>query len=107
MIAAVVGLVAAYAVVVLVLRARPTGRLAAADRSALVRAAVDAVVVLALVRAVAPPPGIWSWLWVAAAGAVGVGVARAALRWPHLPAGRVLPTAAYVALGALVVAAAA
>ena len=105
MIAALVDLVAAYAVVVLLLRARSTGRQAAADRATLVRAAVDAVVVLALVRAVAPPPGLWSWLWVAAAGVVGVGVARAALRWPHLPAGLVPPTAAYLVLGALVVAA--
>jgi hypothetical protein len=104
-IAAAVGLVGAYAVGVLLLRARSTGRLAAVDRAALVRAAVDAVVVLALVRAVAPPPGSWSWVWVVAAGLVGVGVARAALRWPHLPAGRVLPTAAYLVLGALVVAA--
>ena len=38
------------------------------------------------------------------AGVDGVGVARAALRWPHLPAGLVLPTAAYLVLGALVVA---
>jgi len=103
-IAAVVGVVGAYAVVVLLVRTRSTGRLAAADRAALVRAAVDAVVVLALVRAVAPPPGIWSWVWVVAAGVVGFGVARAALRWPHLPPGRVLPTAGYVALGALVLA---
>lgn len=105
MIAAVAGAVGAYAVVVLLLRTRSTGRLAAADRAALVRAAVDAVVVLALVRALAPPPGIWTWVWVVAAGVVGIGVALAALRWPHLPAGRVLPTAAYLALGALVVAA--
>jgi len=103
-IAAVVGMFGAYAVGVLLLRARSIGRLAAADRAALVRAAVDAVVVLALVRAVAPPPGIWSWVWVVAAGVVGFGVARAALRWPHLPPGRVLPTAGYVALGALVLA---
>jgi hypothetical protein len=103
-IAAVVGVVGAYAVVVLLLRTRSTERLAAADRAALVRAAVDAVVVLALVRAVAPPPGIWSWVWVVVAGVVGFGVARAALRWPHLPPGRVLPTAGYVALGALVLA---
>jgi hypothetical protein len=102
-IAAMAGLVALYAVVALLLRARPTGRWVAGDRSALVRAAVDAVVLLALVRAVAPPPGPWSWAWVAAAGVVGLGVARAALRWPHLPTGRALPTAAYVALGALVV----
>jgi len=95
-IAVVVGLVGAYAVGVLLLRARSTGRLAAVDRAALVRAAVDAV---------APPPGAWSWVWVVAAGVVGFGVARAALRWPHLPAGRVLPTAAYLVLGALVVAA--
>jgi hypothetical protein len=40
-----------------------------------------------------------------AADVVGVGVARAARRWPHLPAGRVLPTTAYLALGALVLAA--
>jgi len=81
------GLVAAYAVVALLLRARPAGRWAATDRSALVRATVDAVVLLALVRAVAPPPGLWSWAWVAAAGVVGLGVARAALRWPRLQPG--------------------
>jgi hypothetical protein len=102
-IAAMAGLVAGYAVVALLLRARPTGRWAAGDRFALVRAVVDAVVLLAVVRAVAPPPGLWSWAWVAAAGVVGLGVARAALRWSHLPTGRALPTAAYVALGALVV----
>jgi hypothetical protein len=102
-IAAIAGLVAGYAVVALLLRARQVGRWAAGDRFALVRAAVDAVVLLALVRAVAPPPGLWSWAWVAAAGVVGLGVARAALRWSHLPTGRALPTAAYVALGALVV----
>jgi hypothetical protein len=102
-IAAVAELVAGYAVVALLLRARPNGRWAARDRFALVRAAVDAVVLLAVVRAVAPPPGLWSWVWVAAVGVAGVGVARAALRWPHLPAGRVLPSAAYVGLGALVV----
>ena len=67
--------------------------------------AVDAVVLLALVRAVAPPPGLWSWAWVAAAGVVGLGVAHAALRWSQLPTGRALPTAAYAVLGALVVAA--
>lgn len=105
MIAAVAWSVAGWAVVVLLLRARPTGRWAAGDRAGLVRAAVDAVVVLAVVRAVAPPPGAWSWAWVAAAGVVGLGVARTALRWPHLPTGRALPTACYVAMGALAVAA--
>ena len=103
MIAAVAGLVAVYAVVVLLLRARASGRWAASDRAALVRPAVDAVVLLALVRALAPPPDSWSWVWVAAAGVVGLGVAGAALRWPRLPTGRALPTAAYVVLGALVV----
>jgi hypothetical protein len=105
MIAAVAGLVAVYAVAMLLLRVRASGRWAATHRAALVRSAVDAVVVLALVRAVAPPPGPWSWAWVAAAGAVGVGVAGVVLRWPHLPAGRTLPTAGYVVLGALLVAA--
>jgi hypothetical protein len=100
MIAAVAGLAAVYAVAMLLLRVRASGRWAATHRAALVRPAVDAVVVLALV-----PPGPWSWAWVAAAGAVGVGVAGVVLRWPHLPVGRTLPTAGYVVLGALLVAA--
>jgi hypothetical protein len=59
-------------------------RFAAPDRYVLVGSTVEAVVVLAAVRAVAPPPVPLSWLWVAAAGAVGFGIAGAVLRWPTL-----------------------
>jgi hypothetical protein len=79
----VVLVVAAAVVTAQVLRAWSV-RFAARDRYALVSATVDAVVVLAAVRAVAPPPVALSWLWVAAAGAVGFGVAGAILRWPAL-----------------------
>ena len=65
----------------------------------------DAVVALALVRALAPPPGPGVWLWVAAALAVGVGVAGLVLRWRTLPAeGRRWTSVAYGGVGlALVV----
>ncbi len=104
MTAAVAWAVAVYAVVLLVLRVRTTGRFAADDRAVVVRAAVDAVVVLALVRAVAPPPGVGAWAWVLAAGAVGGAVAGAVSRWPRLRAGRGVSTAGYAVVGALVVA---
>ncbi|OZM82768.1 hypothetical protein CFP66_08765 [Pseudonocardia sp. MH-G8] len=59
-------------------------RFAAPDRYVLVSAGVEAVVALAAVRAVAPPPVPLSWLWVVAVGAVGFGLAGAVLRWPTL-----------------------
>jgi len=58
------------------------------SRDQVVRSGVDAVVLLALVRALFPPPGWASWLWVAAVVAVGVGVAGLVARWPRLPASR-------------------
>lgn len=57
------------------------------DRDRLVRSAVDAVVMLAAVRALFPPPGWGSWLWVAAVVATGVGVAGAVVRWRRLASG--------------------
>jgi hypothetical protein len=67
-----------------VLRAWSQGAFAAPDRYALVSSTVDAVVVLALVRAVMPPPGLLSWAWVIAAVGVGIGFAGVILRWPTL-----------------------
>ncbi|MHA6623622.1 hypothetical protein [Pseudonocardia sp. DLS-67] len=84
MIGTVVLLVALAMVANQVLRAWSRGRFAAPGRYELVGSTVDAVVALALVRAVAPPPDALSWVWVAAAAAVGVGVAGAILRWPTL-----------------------
>jgi hypothetical protein len=80
-------------------------------RPQLVRAGLDATVALALVRALAPPPGWGSWIWVAGAVAVGVGVAGAILRWGSLSPARTgrregwWPTALYTAIagGLLVV----
>lgn len=83
-IAIVVGLVALVMVGSQVLRAWSRNRYAATNRYVLVSSTVDAVVMLALVRAVQPPPGLLSWVWVAAAGAVGLGIAGAVLRWPEL-----------------------
>jgi hypothetical protein len=67
-----------------VLRAWSRRAFAAPDRYALVSSTVDAVVVLAFVRAVMPPPGLLSWVWVIAAGGVGIGIAGVILRWPTL-----------------------
>jgi hypothetical protein len=75
--------VALAMVTVQVLRAWSV-RFAAPDRYVLVGSTVEAVVALAAVRAVAPPPVPLSWLWVVAAGAVGFGIAGAVLRWPTL-----------------------
>lgn len=80
----VVWLVTAWYVGAQVLRAWSRGPYAAADRVVLVSSTVDAVVILAVVRAVVPPPGLLSWAWVAATVAVGVGIAGAILRWPAL-----------------------
>ncbi|WP_433556806.1 hypothetical protein ACQPWY_32765 [Pseudonocardia xinjiangensis] len=67
-----------------VLRAWSRGTYAAPDRLVLISSTVDAVVILAVVRAVVPPPGLLSWAWVAATAAVGAGIAGAVLRWPAL-----------------------
>jgi len=99
----VVLLVALAMVALQVLRAWPRGRFAAPGRYELVGSTVDAVVALALVRAVAPPPEALSWVWVAAAVAVGVGCAGAVLRWPALGwanGQRRLLAAGYVVAGA-------
>ncbi len=66
------------------LRAWSSGRFAARSRRDLVSATVDAAVLLAVVRAVVPPPGLLSWVWVVAVVALGAGVAGAALRWPQV-----------------------
>jgi hypothetical protein len=67
-----------------VLRAWSRGAFAAPTRFVLVSSTVDAVVLLALVRAVVPPPGLLSWAWVIAAVGVGIGIAGVILRWPTL-----------------------
>jgi hypothetical protein len=80
----------------------------ARTRATLVTSGVDAVVILAVVRAVAPPPAAWSWLWLVAAALIGVGLAGAVRRWPTLPwrersAGErsaVAGTVVYAAVGA-------
>jgi DMSO/TMAO reductase YedYZ heme-binding membrane subunit len=66
------------------LRAWSGRRFAARTRRDLVSATVDAAVMLAVIRAVAPPPGLLSWAWVAAVVALGAGIAGAALRWRRL-----------------------
>ncbi len=87
-------------------------------RKKLITSGVDAVVALAFVRAVAPPPGAWSWSWPIAAGIVGLGLAGAIRQWsalpwrkpkqdPHASAPRaraVAGTAAYAVVGAALVA---
>jgi len=89
---------------VFVSRAWSLGPLVANGRGQLVRSGVDAVVALALVRALAPPPGLGIWLWVAAAVAVGVGVAGVIVRWPTVPADRRRwTTVGYVVVGAALV----
>jgi hypothetical protein len=60
-------------------------RARARTRATLITSGVDVVVVLALVRGIAPPPPAWSWLWLVAAALVGVGLAGAVRRWPALP----------------------
>jgi len=81
----VVLLVVVFFVGLQVLHAWGTGRWSAQDRYRLVADAVDSIVVLALVRALAPPLGPWSWVWVLAVAAVGFALAGAALRWRTLP----------------------
>ncbi|MDN5763034.1 MAG: hypothetical protein L0H41_12045, partial [Microlunatus sp.] len=87
-ISVVLWLVAVALVVIFVGRAWSLGSLAAKGRGQLVRTGVDAVVALALVRALVPPPGLGAWVWVAAAVAVGIGVAGIILGWPNVPADR-------------------
>ena len=65
-------------------RAWSRGRFAARTRRDLVSTTADAAVLLAVIRAVVPPPGLLSWLWVAAVVALGAGVAGAALRWTRV-----------------------
>ncbi len=84
----VLWVLAAAAVIWFVARAWSPGPLLVTGRGQVARSGVDAVVALALVRALAPPPGLAVWLWVAAALAVGVGAAGLVLRWRTLPAER-------------------
>ncbi|GAA1170491.1 hypothetical protein GCM10009608_03630 [Pseudonocardia alaniniphila] len=94
-----------------VLRAWSRGAFAAPSRFVLVSSTVDAVVALAFMRAVVPPPGLLSWVWVIAAVAVGIGIAGVILRWPTVgwdaptsrpsrPAMRAVLTGIYAAAGA-------
>lgn len=85
LIPAVVALVVAWVLALQVVRAWSTGHWAATDRHRLVVDAVDSIVILALVRALAAPVGVWSWAWVIAVAIVGFGLAGAALRWRSLP----------------------
>lgn len=57
----------------------------ARTRAVLIKSGVGAVVVLAGVRALAPPPAAWSWLWLILSALVGVGLAGAIRRWSALP----------------------
>ena len=80
-----VALVVAWVLALQVVHAWSTGRWAATERYRLVVDAVDSIVILALVRALAAPVGVWSWAWVIAVAIVGFGLAGAALRWNTLP----------------------
>jgi hypothetical protein len=81
----VVSLVIAWFVALQTVHAWSPGRWAATDRHRLVVDAVDSIVILALVRALASPVGVWSWVWVLAVAITGFGLAGAALRWRSLP----------------------
>lgn len=85
LIPAVVALVIARFLALQVAHAWSTGRWSATERYRLVADAVDSIVILALVRALAAPVGVWSWAWVIAVAIVGFGLAGAALRWRSLP----------------------
>lgn len=85
LIPAVVLLVVGWFVSLQTIHAWSTGRWAATERYRLVADAVDSIVVLALVRALAAPVGIWSWVWVLAVAVVGFALAGAALRFRSLP----------------------
>lgn len=67
-----------------ILRGWSPSFLRAQRRGQLISAAVDPIVLLALVRVVAPPPGPWVWFWLLAAAAVGLGLAGVIRRWPRL-----------------------
>lgn len=91
---------AATFVMIFVGRAWALAPLRAKDTAHVVRAGVDAVVALAVVRALFPPPGWTSWIWVLAVGAVGVGLAGLVLTRTSRPAARRRwPTLVYLALG--------
>ena len=98
-IAIVLWLLAAVCVAVFVAPAWSLRPWTAKGRGTLVRSGVDAVVALAVVRALAPPPGAGIWLWVAAAVAVGAGAAGVIMRWRTPPDGRRWTTAAYGLVG--------
>ncbi|ROR80545.1 hypothetical protein SAMN06295974_2291 [Plantibacter flavus] len=85
LIPAVVALVVAWVLALQVVHAWSTGRWTATERYRLVVDAVDSIAILALVRALASPVGVWSWAWVLAVAIVGFGLAGAALRWHSLP----------------------
>ncbi len=99
-VASVLWLLAAVCVVVFVARSWSLRPLTVAGRGQLLRSGVDAVVALALVRALAPPPGPGVWLWVLAAVAVGVGAAGVIVHWRTVPPdGRHRTTVAYLLVG--------
>ncbi|MBB3038176.1 hypothetical protein [Hoyosella altamirensis] len=81
----VIAVVVVLFLVALLAKTWTAGGLAARDRFALVSAVVDAVVLLAVARAIVMPQGLASWLWVAGCGLIGVGIAGAVLRWPQTP----------------------
>ncbi|AZH82740.1 hypothetical protein EAO79_07395 [Plantibacter sp. PA-3-X8] len=85
LIPAVVALGVTWILALQIVHAWSTGRWAATERYRLVVDAVDSIVILALVRALAAPVGVWSWAWVIAVAIVGFGLAGAALRWRSLP----------------------
>lgn len=80
----VAALVTAWTVSASILRGWSPSFLRARRRGQLISAPVDPIVVLALVRVIAPPPGPWVWLWLLPAAAVGLGSAGAIRRWPQL-----------------------
>jgi hypothetical protein len=80
-----VWLVAAALVALWVCRAWSSRWNRARTRAVLVKSGTDAIVVLAAVRAIDPPPAAWRWLWLVAAACVGVGLAGALVHWPGLP----------------------
>jgi hypothetical protein len=80
-----VWLLAAAMVAVWLCRTWSPRRGRARTRAVLITSGTDAVVILAAVRAIAPPPPAWAWLWLVAAALVGVGLAGAVRRWPALP----------------------
>lgn len=91
-------------VTIFVGRAWSLGPLRAKSRDQVVRSAIDAVVVLAAVRALFPPPDWASWLWVVATVAVGIGIAGVIIGWRSWPSTkRWWATAIYVVIGAALV----